>query len=329
MDRLPPPRRTDCSSESRLRPRRLRLPTSWRDSPPWSTPRRSPATSLHSRLARTFDVPAHRRDSFGNGLGTVPAVSETVVGGVYCCGFLDAADVLTPSIRGSPQRGSHGGWRDFLATPSPWTPWAMPTSVGKPPSRTSGLLRDTAGAESVLMRRRVNARGFPTNPTSQTQIGGAAPAAANTLFLADFPPQLDHSGNATVTPFGSIPEGALGAGATTERCPRRPSTLPPVRPASMDGSTRAFPATSRRTEPPISIFPNGTGSEPETSSPVLWPHPRHQHRVRGLYPVPERHHNRAPEPPGPADWDYLHPARRNHLHSGDWRVELHLHQSNR
>ena len=138
--------------------------------------------------------------SFGNGLGTVPALSETVVGGVYCFGFglgptggcVDPALPFAAPPNGVPMvDGESLGNAITLDT-------LGNAYVSGQTTITNFVLAEVIGNESVLMRRRVNARGFPTDPTTQT--GGVRAHGQKSPIPGRFPtaarPQWECYGDA-------------------------------------------------------------------------------------------------------------------------------------
>ena len=201
--------------------------------------------------------------AFGNGLGAVPANSQTVIGGVFCADISGVPIFLSPCSD------------PFNAGPPNGVPMVNGEMIGNAiavdalgnayvsgeSSPSNFVLAEVIGNETVMMRRRVNARGYPTNPTTETG-GAASPAAANTLFLADFPAQLDALSNATVTPFGSIPIGPNGLANVGALSAAAFDTA--TNSACFDGWT-SVPLPSEGHATAISIFPSGAGTEPATA----------------------------------------------------------------
>jgi Putative binding domain, N-terminal/Domain of unknown function (DUF4214) len=125
----------------------------------------------------------------------------------------------------------------------------------------------TGAAQYLLLRRRVNAKGYPTNPLTAPYTD-AEIKAPNTQFLTDFPVPPNGGGpNTGITPFGSVDLGLA-------------DTLPNIAgsflgvgfdPVTLTACWGGFVSEATVIAAPsaTSIFPNGTGPEPPDQPKTL------------------------------------------------------------
>ena len=119
--------------------------------------------------------------------------------------------------------------------------------------------------QPVMLRRRINAKGFPSNPLTMAHPNAAAIEAPNTQFLSTFP-ALPNTGpsnvfpNTGLTPFGSIELGVVNAtppnaGAFLGMA-FEPTTLTSCSVGFIEDQVPATDASG------TGIFPTGTQSQP-------------------------------------------------------------------